>query len=124
MPTKIILRPDLNLSSSDNISPAEDFQNQTLRPILKLQNDLFTAYFKDYVQSHKKDFESLSAEKKSQLITQSLQNDLVLKNTFIGMTVGMFTDEEMQTFLADRKVFSKRIVTMLIERLRSQLAVK
>lgn len=121
MPTKIDLRPELKLTASENISPAENFQNKTLRPILKLQNDLFIAYFREYVQSHKKAFESLKPEKKLQLITQSLQNDLVLKNTFIGMTIGMFTEEEMTEFLADRKVFSKRIVTMLIERLRSQL---
>ena len=40
-----------NQSSAD-----EKFQNETLRPILKLQNDLFVVVFKNYVQKYKNDF--------------------------------------------------------------------
>ena len=38
-------------SSSD-----ESFQNEVLRPILKLQNDLFIASFINYVSKNKADF--------------------------------------------------------------------
>ena len=34
----------------DNMSEDERFQNKTLRPIIKLQNDLFLAVFKNYIR--------------------------------------------------------------------------
>ena len=40
-------------------SNEETFQNQVLRPILKLQNDLFLAVFENYIHKNKKDFHTL-----------------------------------------------------------------
>ena len=37
-------------------SSEEFFQNQTLRPILKLQNDIFIAIFKNYIVKSKAHF--------------------------------------------------------------------
>ena len=36
----------------------ESFQNEVLRPILKLQNDLFIASFINYIDENKVDFSS------------------------------------------------------------------
>ena len=36
-------------------SNEEAFQNQTLRPILKLQNDLFVASFENYITKNNRD---------------------------------------------------------------------
>lgn len=119
MNAKIALRPKLDLIFSPDISTIEKFQNETLRPILKLQNDLFVAYFREYLKN--KNFETLSADKKAQHINGSLQNDLALKNMCIGIIVGMFTEKELAIYICDRKTFSKRIITMLSERLRDQL---
>lgn len=121
MSTKIDLRESLNLPNSETTTPAEIFQNQTLRPILKLQNDLYLSLFTNYALRQKSDFNSLSSFKKQTFIEHSLQKDAVLKNTFIGMTIGMFTLEELEVYQSDSKVFNKRIITMLIERLKSQI---
>lgn len=121
MHTKIDLRESLNLSNSETTTPAEVFQNQTLRPILKLQNDLYLSLFTNYALRQNADFNSLSVMKKNLFIEQSIQKDAVLKNTFIGMTIGMFTLEELEMYQSDSKVFNKRIITMLIERLKSQM---
>ncbi|MDF2553259.1 MAG: glyoxalase [Chryseobacterium sp.] len=121
MTTKLDLRENLNLPNSETTTPAEIFQNQTLRPILKLQNDLYLSLFINYALRQKADFSLLSAFKKQVFIEQSLQKDAVLKNTFIGMTIGMFTLEELETYHSDSKVFNKRIITMLIERLKNQM---
>lgn len=121
MTTKINLRESLNLPHSETTTPAEIFQNQTLRPVLKLQNELYLSLFTNYALRQKADFSSLSAFKKQMFIEQSLQKDAVLKNTFIGMTIGMFTLEELEVYQSDSKVFNKRIITMLIERLKSQM---
>ena len=121
MTTKIDLRENLNLPNSETTTPAEIFQNQTLRPVLKLQNDLYLSLFTNYALRQKTGFPTLSPFKKQMFIEQSLQKDAVLKNTFIGMTIGMFTLEELEVYQSDSKVFNKRIITMLIERLKSQM---
>ncbi|KQK24677.1 hypothetical protein AR438_15960 [Chryseobacterium aquaticum] len=121
MTTKTDLRESLNLLNSEITTPAEIFQNHTLRPILKLQNDLYLSLFTNYALRQNADFNSLSVMKKNLFIEQSIQKDAVLKNTFIGMTIGMFTLEELEMYQSDSKVFNKRIITMLIERLKSQM---
>lgn len=121
MITKLDLRESLNIVNSETTTETEIFQNQTLRPILKLQNDLYLSMFINYALKQKADFSSLSVSKKQMFIEQSIQKDAVLKNTFIGIAIGMFTINEMEVYQSDNKVFNKRIITMLIERLKSQI---
>lgn len=121
MPIKIDLRESLNIPISETTTSEEKFQNLTLRPVLKLQNDLYLLLFINFAIRQNADFNLLSTEKKNLFIEKSLKNDLVLKNTFIGMTIGMFTLEEMEIYNSETKVFNKRIITMLIERLKSQI---
>lgn len=121
MINKLDLRESLNITNSEATTETEIFQNQTLRPILKLQNDLYFSLFINYALRQKTDFSSLSISKKQIFIEQSVQKDTVLKNTFIGMTIGMFTLEELKIYESESKVFNKRIITMLIERLKSQI---
>ena len=49
---KISIRPELNLSST---IPDEDFQNRTLRPVLKLQHDLILLLFISFCDKQKID---------------------------------------------------------------------
>ena len=48
---------------SDTMSAAERFQNMTIRPAVKFQNDLLIEAFKNYTQKHKNVFQSLAPEK-------------------------------------------------------------
>jgi len=121
MQKKFNLRPKLNLITSENTTTTESFQNQTLRPVLKLQNDLFVDFFRNYASKQNADFDSLPTVKKHDFIEQSVQKDTALKNTFIGICIGMFTLEELTTYNSDSKTFNKRIVAMLIERLKDQI---
>jgi hypothetical protein len=49
------------IGSVNSPSSSDDFQNEVLRPILKLQNDLFIA-FKNYIIKYKSDFYSQTIE--------------------------------------------------------------
>ena len=51
-------------TSFEHSSSEEKFQNQTLRPILKFQNDLFIEVFRNYAIKQKNAFFSLTPEKK------------------------------------------------------------
>lgn len=122
MINKIDLRESFQIPILKTSTAEEMFQNQTLRPILKLQNDLYWNLFTNYAVRQNADFNSLSAMKKSNFIEQSLQKDSVLKNILIGMTIGMFTVEEMEIYNSESKTFNKRIIAMLTERLKSQIS--
>ena len=119
MINKLDLRPTLDIPISEESTEVENFQNQTLRPILKLQNDLYVALFESYAMRQKSDYETLSGAKKRTFIEQSLQKDMVLKNTFIGITIGLFTIDEIAVYATQSKDYNRRIITMLIERLKS-----
>ena len=119
MINKLDLRPTLDIPISEESTEVENFQNQTLRPILKLQNDLYATLFESYATRQKSDYEALSGAKKRTFIEQSLQKDMVLKNTFVGITIGLFTTEEIAVYATQSKDYNRRIITMLIERLKS-----
>ena len=93
-------RPDIPTSKiNDQMSAEEYFQNATLRPILKLQNDLFLLVFRNYITKHKNVFYDLSLEKKLQYIEQSIQKDIKFRNALKGMVIGLFTEKEYETYI-------------------------
>ncbi|WP_294205883.1 glyoxalase [uncultured Chryseobacterium sp.] len=121
MISKSDLRTPLSIPINEASTPAERFQNQVLRPVLKLQNDLYISLFSNYASRQAPAFSSLTTEKKHLLIEQSLQKDTVLKNTLIGISIGMLTGEELETYISDSKTFNKRILAMITERIKSQV---
>ena len=108
---------------SSQTSSEEAFQNKTLRPILKFQNDLFIASFKNYISAHKNTFYTYSVDQKIAFIEKTLQRDTQYNNVLKGMVIGLFTIEEFQEYNANASNFNKRIINMIAERLKSQLQV-
>jgi len=121
MINKTDLRENLSLPIFENTNETELFQNQVLRSVLKLQNDIYSLIFKDYAFRKAFDFDSFEKEQKLNFIDQSLQKDNALRNTLIGITIGMLTSEEIKIYLSDSKSLNKRIIAMLSERLKSQI---
>jgi hypothetical protein len=103
------------------ISPGEFFQNNTLRPILKFQNDLLMELFIVYATKNKNVFFSLSIEKKNIYIEKATTSDIAFRNQLIGVIVGLFSVEEYLEYAKNSSNLNKRIITMLIERWKSQL---
>jgi rubrerythrin len=101
-------------------SGEEAFQNQVLRPILKLQNDLFVLSFKNYVSKNKIDFKTKSVEKKLMSIENAIQKDIKYRNALKGMIIGLFTIDEYSTYIKNSSNLNKRMMGMIIERLKSQ----
>ena len=102
-------------------SADELFQNQTIRPVLKLQNDIFIAAFANYVNKNKPDFYSYTVEKKLQTIENSIQKDIKFRNSLKGMVMALFTIEEYNTYIQNSSSLNKRMMNLLIERLKSQV---
>ena len=108
-------------SVTNQSSTEESFQNEVLRPILKLQNDLFIASFINYVAKNKADFYSYTVEKKLSVIENAIQKDIKFRNALKGMIIALFTLEEYAVYIKNSSNINKRMMSMLIERLKSQV---
>jgi len=108
-------------SVSTQSSADEIFQNEVLRPILKLQNDLFIASFHNYISKYKRDFYSLSVEKKLTIIENAIQKDIKFRNALKGMVIALFTFDEYNLYIKNSSSLNKRMMNMLIERLKNQI---
>ena len=106
---------------SQVMSPDEQFQNQTLRPILKFQNQLLLSLFIEYCKKQKNVFFKLPTDQKIQYITHALQRDLKFRSFIIGIVVGLFTLREFEIYAQNVSTCNKRISNLTIERLSSQL---
>ncbi len=108
-------------SISENSSSEEVFQNKTLRPILKLQNDLFVQVFINYAVKQKNVFFSLSPDKKLAYIENVIQKDIKFRNSLKGMIIAFFTLEEYAIYIQNSSSLNKRMMHLLIERLKSNV---
>lgn len=106
---------------TDRSSIEEKFQNQTLRPILKFQNDLFIEVFRNYATKQKGVFFTLNPEKKMNYIENAIQKDIKFRNSLKGIVIGMFTINEYKEYIVNSSNVNKRMMNLLIERIKSQI---
>ena len=115
-------RPQIPSSKiHDNMSREEYFQNAVLRPVLKLQNELFIAVYINYIRKHKNVFHDLSLPKKMQYIENSVQRDVKFRNNLKGIILGQLTIEEFEVYAENSSALNKRMMNLLIERLKDQI---
>ncbi len=115
------LRPKIPaIIDLDATTLAEQFQNRTLRPILKLQNDLLLDVFSHYIQQRKGVYYTLSEEKRLEYIEHSIRKDLKFKHLLMGITIGQFTAEEWETYVQHEDELRRRMTDLLVQRLQSQ----
>ncbi len=104
-----------------NSTSEEVFQNGTLRPILKLQNDLLIAVFRNYITKYKGDFLNYPIDKKLHYIENAIQKDIKFRNAIKGMVIGLFSLREYEMYIQNSSNLNKRMMNMVIERLKSQV---
>ena len=116
----LTLRPDLGLDLSQS-TPAESFQNNSLRPLLKMQHSLLIQAFQHYIHKRKDIFYTFSKQAKLDWIAHSVRTDLQLRYWLVGMVAGQFTTSEMTWFLEHEADAVKRLTNLAIQRLQSAL---
>ncbi|MBC7523625.1 MAG: glyoxalase [Flavobacterium sp.] len=105
-----------NESSSEEL-----FQNRTLRPIIKLQNNLLIQVYINYVVKQKSIFFTLSPDKKLAHIEHSIHRDEIFRSILKGIIIGFFTVEEYFDYAKNSSNLNKRMLNMICERLKSQV---
>lgn len=116
------LRPQIGTAVISSATlPDEQFQNRTLRPVIKLQNDLLVEAFKNYVQKHKNVFYEMSVEKRMNYIENAIQKDIKFRNSLKGMIIGQFTVEEYQVYITNSSALNKRMMNLVKERIQNNI---
>jgi len=116
------IRPEiLSAKIHENMSADERFQNLVLRPIIKLQNDLFIEVFKNYIAKHKMVFYDYTLEKRLLFIENAVTKDIKFRNALKGMVIGLFTVEEYMGYIQNSSALNKRMMLLVKERLISNV---
>ena len=118
----LAIRPQLlNARVSENMSNDEQFQNKTIRPIIKLQGDLFIEVFKNYIKKRKNTFYDLTLEQRMNFIENAVQKDMKFRNSLKGMVIGQFTVEEYRVYTQNSSALNKRMMNIVKERLQDHI---
>lgn len=118
------IRPEIpSAKVYDSMTKDEAFQNITLRPIIKLQNDLFISVFKNYITKRKNVFYDLTLPKKLDYIENAIHKDMKFRNSLKGMIIGQFTVEEYDIYIQNSSALNKRMMNIVKERLLSNIQV-
>lgn len=114
------IRPEIpSIIESEHYSAEEKFQNQVLRPIIKLQHDLILTCFEHHLTQKKVKMNELDNTEKAYLTRKLFKTDTRLRNELRGLITGLFTLEEYQEYLGLSSQFNKRISTMIHQRIDS-----
>lgn len=119
MPDRRSLRPHLLTEPTDQ--PAEAFQNDTLRPILKLQHDLLLGVFRHFLVKRKARLQQLSVDRRADKIAELVTRDNRLRGLLFGIIVGQFEADEMDYYLQNEREVNQRLTSLLTQRLLSAL---
>jgi len=114
------VRPVLDLETAES-RPVEQFQNETLRPILKLLNPTILRLVAERLARYGTGFAEMDRADQEARLRNVLKEDSRLKRTLLGMVVGHLTDEELAAYLAHKDEVRRRTVPMLLARAQDQI---
>ncbi len=116
------MRPEIaSAKVSEKMSSDECFQNQTLRPITKLQEDLILEVFRNYIVKHKNSFYELNLEKRLDYIENAILKDIKFRNSLKGIIIGQFSLEEYRKYILNSSALNKRMMNIVKQNLQGRI---
>ena len=112
------VRPKLADLVNTGTLEIEKFQNDTIRPIIKMQHNFLIISFKNYIKKSKTDFYNIKTEKQKEKINSILTKDIIFKNMILGGVIGQLNDTELIFYLKDSSELKKRIFQIIKQRLQ------
>ena len=107
---KIKKRPILSDLVKGGTLDIEKFQNQVIRPIIKMQHSLLIALFQDYIKQRNIDFIDLKKEKQLNRISTILKKDTNFKSIISGIVIGHFSLNELNFFVQNSSELKKELL--------------
>jgi hypothetical protein len=118
----IKMRPILNIANAVNKTEVEEFQNSTLRPILKLRNDELIKEFNAYRLKNRVQFEQIKDADKIKRIFELLKRKVKLFDILNTYILNELTADESKFYLKHKRELNKRLKEMIGQRLASNLS--
>ncbi len=109
------------LSKKSEQTPIEQFQNKTIRPILKYQHTILIAFFNANVHVQYIVSANFSLLKKQNQLKLFASKQLAFRAQLLGMVTGLFTELEFEFYLSEKVNLDKRIANMILDRFYSTL---
>ncbi len=103
-------------------STVGDFLHATLRPVLKLQNELLLAAVADFVHDHHIPLAPADATTQQRLLTELLSRNVKLRYTITGLVTALFTAEEYAFYRTQRPEINRRLLALAQQRVLDQAA--
>jgi len=116
------VRPVLDIDTTES-QAVEQFQNETLRPILKLLNPTILRLAAARLSRYGVGFAAMDRVDQRDRLRNLIKEDDRLKRTLLGMVVGHLTEDELETYLAHKDEVRRRTVPMLLARAQDQIDV-
>lgn len=110
-----------SIENSQTTTDVEVFQNYTLRPILKFQNDALIHTFLLDLKSKKQYLNTLNTKQRQLQIDTHFRTNSNLRQVLLGMVLALFSSDEMRFYNSVYKEMNKRIFSLLKARLKDQL---
>ena len=110
-------RPEIPGIVYRGMNELEVFQNNTIRPIVKMQHDLLILLFENYLQKRKINFFNLQIIKKKESINSIFSKDTTFNHMIIGSVLGHFSDTELQFYIHHSNEIHKRIKKIVKKRI-------
>jgi hypothetical protein len=116
----LAFRPFIVIDKTKESLNLECFQNETLRPILKFQNELILALFRAEVV--KADFPA-SYNEKLLFLEKNTQKNHTFKQLLLGIVIGFFNTSELDFYLRHKSEVNKRMMQLIMKRVSDQIDV-
>jgi hypothetical protein len=114
------LREEILTKKSEQ-TPIEQFQNLTIRPILKYQHTILIVFFSSNVHVQYIVSANFSTLKKQNQLKLFVSKQLAFRAQLLGIVTGLFTELEFEFYLSEKVNIDKRITNMILERFFSTL---
>ena len=114
----IAMRPAIPVEPSG--TDAERFLHETLRPVLKLQNETLLALVGHHVAGLVPGFAAFAPDDRRERLAAMLRTDSRLKRTLVGTVLGVLTEDELAFALRHEAEVRRRIAALLAERIAGQ----
>ena len=112
------LRPTLPITLvNKDMSGEEHFQNTIIRPIIKMQHDLFIQVFQQHFKTKKNAFFKLAEQQREKYIENIFQKNIGFRGELKGIVIGQFTVDEYNIYIHHSSALNKRMMNILKKRI-------
>jgi hypothetical protein len=113
------LRPQLSIATAEDAPPLLHFQNNTLRPLLKMQHELLVRMVQSTQGFDQLLHHTTTKEEYTNVVIHFISRQAALRHQLIGLIIGHFTHTEWLFYEAHNEEIKKRIVHMAGQRVAS-----